>query len=267
MSDTTAVAATTTRKTIYVSSRKSQLAMVQTNEVIGMLQELYPEMDFVVGQEDTIGDQVLDRHLSELGTSTAAGVFTKSLEEALLARTASFAVHSLKDMPTALPPGLVLGAICKRESPEDAAIIHPKHKQNGILRLKDLPDEVLSVPVRCAVKRFCAASTQLSRSRRFAATSRPVWRSWMNAASTTRSSSLRVASVAADWVTVSTSSSPLTRSDTVLGKEVSASNVVVMTKRHWICSRRSKMNDRRSFAPLSEVCCTTLKGDAKSRWV
>uniref|UniRef100_K3W5I8 hydroxymethylbilane synthase n=1 Tax=Globisporangium ultimum (strain ATCC 200006 / CBS 805.95 / DAOM BR144) TaxID=431595 RepID=K3W5I8_GLOUD len=115
------------RRTIYVSSRKSQLAMVQTNEVIHML------------QEDTIGDQVLDRHLSELGTSTASGLFTKSLEEALIAGTASFAVHSLKDMPTTLPNGLVLGAICKRESPEDAAIIHPKHKQNGIKCLKDLP--------------------------------------------------------------------------------------------------------------------------------
>ncbi|KAF1323640.1 Porphobilinogen deaminase, partial [Globisporangium splendens] len=129
----------TPRRTIYVSSRKSQLAMVQTNEVIGMLQEIYPDIDFVVGQQDTVGDQVLDRHLSELGTSTASGLFTKSLEEALIAGTASFAVHSLKDMPTTLPNGLVLGAICKRESPEDAAIIHPKHKQNGIKCLKDLP--------------------------------------------------------------------------------------------------------------------------------
>ncbi|GAB9463236.1 hypothetical protein Gpo141_00000702 [Globisporangium polare] len=134
------MSATPARKTIYVSSRKSQLAMVQTNEVIATLQGVYPEVDFIVGQEDTVGDQVLDRHLSELGTSTASGLFTKSLEEALLSGAASFAVHSLKDMPTTLPPGLVLGAICKRESPEDAAIIHPKHKQNGILRLADLPE-------------------------------------------------------------------------------------------------------------------------------
>uniref|UniRef100_K3W5J0 hydroxymethylbilane synthase n=1 Tax=Globisporangium ultimum (strain ATCC 200006 / CBS 805.95 / DAOM BR144) TaxID=431595 RepID=K3W5J0_GLOUD len=137
--DTAVAAVPAPRKTVFVSSRKSQLAMVQTNEVIGMLQEIYPEIDFVVGQEDTVGDQVLDRHLSELGTSTASGLFTKSLEEALIAGTASFAVHSLKDMPTTLPNGLVLGAICKRESPEDAAIIHPKHKQNGIKCLKDLP--------------------------------------------------------------------------------------------------------------------------------
>lgn len=42
-------------------------------------------------------------------------------------------------MPTTLPAGLVLGGITKRESPEDAAIIHPKHKQNGVARLADLP--------------------------------------------------------------------------------------------------------------------------------
>ncbi|TMW68033.1 hypothetical protein Poli38472_007705 [Pythium oligandrum] len=130
----------TEKKTIYVSSRKSQLAMVQTNEVIAMLQQLNPDVEFIVGQQDTIGDQVLDRHLSELGTSTASGLFTKSLEEDLLAGKARFAVHSLKDMPTTLPPGLVLGAICKRESPEDAVIIHPKHKANGVLKLKDLPE-------------------------------------------------------------------------------------------------------------------------------
>jgi hydroxymethylbilane synthase len=104
---------------------------------------------------------VLDRHLSDLGTSTASGLFTKSLEvktkiiyikylcrilfnlfprkEQLLKGATSFAVHSLKDMPTELPEGLVLGAVCKRESPEDAVIIHPKHKNKVrvyILRLK-----------------------------------------------------------------------------------------------------------------------------------
>jgi hydroxymethylbilane synthase len=43
-------------------------------------QKLYPDVEFIVGQQDTIGDQVLDRHLSELGTQTASGLFTKSLE-------------------------------------------------------------------------------------------------------------------------------------------------------------------------------------------
>ncbi|TMW68032.1 hypothetical protein Poli38472_007704 [Pythium oligandrum] len=129
----------TTTKTIYVASRKSNLAMVQTEQVIGWLQELNPDVEFLIGQQDTIGDQVHDRHLSDLG-ATSPGVFSKSLEEALLNGSARVAVHCLKDMPTTLPPGLVLGAICKRESPEDAVIIHPKHKANGISKLNDLPE-------------------------------------------------------------------------------------------------------------------------------
>ncbi|GMF40091.1 unnamed protein product [Phytophthora fragariaefolia] len=128
------------KRPIFVSSRKSQLAMAQTNTVIAMLESRFPALRFVVGQQDTVGDQVLDRHLSELGSATASGLFTKSLEEALLQKTASFAVHSLKDMPTTLPDGLVLAAITQRESPEDAAVIHPKHKAKGLATLKQLPD-------------------------------------------------------------------------------------------------------------------------------
>ncbi|RLN06494.1 hypothetical protein BBJ28_00018793 [Nothophytophthora sp. Chile5] len=60
-----------TKRTVYLSSRKSQLAMAQTTTVIAMLKSHFPDIDFVVGQEDTVGDQVLDRHLSDLGTSTA----------------------------------------------------------------------------------------------------------------------------------------------------------------------------------------------------
>ncbi|CCI45727.1 unnamed protein product [Albugo candida] len=129
------------RKIIHVASRKSVLAMAQTNEVIEMLQKLHPDVDFVVGQTNTLGDQVQDRHLSDLGTSIDSGLFTKSLEESLINKTSDFAVHSLKDMPTTLPPGLVLATICKRASPEDAVIIHPKHKRKNISRLEELPEQ------------------------------------------------------------------------------------------------------------------------------
>ncbi|OQS04902.1 porphobilinogen deaminase [Thraustotheca clavata] len=127
-----------TTKTIYVSSRKSDLALYQTREVISMLKKLYPEIQFEIGLQDTIGDQVLDKHLTQLG---GTGVFTKSLETELLAHRSSFAVHSLKDMPTVLPEGLVLGAVCERESPEDAVIFHPKHRNNGIKTLEALPKD------------------------------------------------------------------------------------------------------------------------------
>ncbi|KAF0775202.1 hypothetical protein AaE_001097 [Aphanomyces astaci] len=127
----------TKKRVIYVSSRKSDLALYQTREVISMLQEHHPDIRFEIGLQDTFGDSVLDKHLTQLG---GVGVFTKSLEDELLAGRSSFAVHSLKDMPTQLPPGLVLGAICKRESPEDAVIIHPKHKAEGRLTLRQLPE-------------------------------------------------------------------------------------------------------------------------------
>ncbi|KDO30312.1 porphobilinogen deaminase [Saprolegnia parasitica CBS 223.65] len=127
-----------TTKTVYVSSRKSDLALYQTREVISMLQKHYPDVTFEIGLQDTIGDQVLDKHLTQVG---GTGLFTKSLEKELLAGRSSFAVHSLKDMPTVLPESLVLGAVCERESPEDAVIIHPKHKANGITTLEDLPKD------------------------------------------------------------------------------------------------------------------------------
>ncbi|OQR96795.1 porphobilinogen deaminase [Achlya hypogyna] len=125
-------------KTVYVSSRKSDLALYQTREVISMLQKAHPEITFEIGLQDTIGDQVLDKHLTQVG---GTGLFTKSLEKELLAGRSSFAVHSLKDMPTVLPDNLVLGAVCERESPEDAVIIHPKHKANDITTLDDLPKD------------------------------------------------------------------------------------------------------------------------------
>ena len=90
-------------------------------------------MEFVVGQTNTLGDRVQDQHLSDLGTSIDSGLFTKSLEESLLNKTSDFAVHSLKDMPTTLPSGLALAAISKRASPEDAVILHPKHKEKVLL--------------------------------------------------------------------------------------------------------------------------------------
>lgn len=104
-----------------------------------MLEKIYPKLKFDIGLSDTIGDQVLDKHLSELGTATESGLFTKSLEKELLTGRSHFAVHSLKDMPTCLPEGLVLGAICKRESPEDAVILHPKHRKTGCTALSGLP--------------------------------------------------------------------------------------------------------------------------------
>ncbi|MCL4134536.1 UNVERIFIED_CONTAM: hypothetical protein GTU68_000718 [Idotea baltica] len=80
----------------------------------------------------TIGDKILDVSLSKIGSKS---LFTKELELALENKHVDMVVHSLKDLPTTLPEGLVIGAVCSRENPCDAVIVHPKHKDST---LKDL---------------------------------------------------------------------------------------------------------------------------------
>jgi hydroxymethylbilane synthase len=77
----------------------------------------------------TQGDKILDVALAKIGDK---GLFTKELEEAILAGRIDFAVHSLKDLPTHLPPGLMLGAITKRENPADALVLHARHQGKTI---------------------------------------------------------------------------------------------------------------------------------------
>jgi len=79
----------------------------------------------------TTGDRVQDRRLLEIG---GKGLFTKEIEEALLDGRIDCAVHSLKDMPAALPPGLVIGAVPEREDPRDAFLSHKAS------RVGDLPE-------------------------------------------------------------------------------------------------------------------------------
>jgi hydroxymethylbilane synthase len=77
----------------------------------------WPGHRFQIVEIDTKGDQTVDRPLPEIG---GKGLFTEALEDALLAGEVDIAVHSLKDLPTDLPRGLALGAICQRDDPRDA---------------------------------------------------------------------------------------------------------------------------------------------------
>ena len=90
---------------IRVGTRSSALALAQTNLVVDLLHRAGYMVDIVTMQ--TRGDQVLDRSLNQIGSK---GVFTEELEQALLSDRVDLAVHSLKDLPTELPPGLVVGA-------------------------------------------------------------------------------------------------------------------------------------------------------------
>lgn len=110
----------TDRKVVVVGSRQSCLAMIQTNHVIDLLKVQYPDHEFEVRTMETIGDKNLDKALPEIGDK---GLFTQELESALLNKQVDFIVHSLKDLPTSLPPNCSIGAILEREDPADVLVL------------------------------------------------------------------------------------------------------------------------------------------------
>lgn len=116
-------------RTIRIGSRKSQLALVQTYWVQEQLQKLYPNREFEVCTMSTQGDKILDVALAKIGDK---GLFTKELEVAMLQQETDLAVHSLKDLPTNLPEGLVLGAVTERVNPADALVVHVQHQDKQI---------------------------------------------------------------------------------------------------------------------------------------
>jgi hydroxymethylbilane synthase len=111
---------------LTIASRGSQLALWQARWVAGQLAARGHETRIEIIK--TTGDKITDVPLAKVGTK---GLFTKEIEEALLDGRADLAVHSLKDLPTELPEGLVLAAIPEREDPRDAVVGK---------RLADLPD-------------------------------------------------------------------------------------------------------------------------------
>ncbi len=107
------------KKVFRIGTRSSQLALWQANWVGAQLKQQYPHATVELIEMSTLGDRMLSQPLSEIG---GKGLFTQELEEAMLRGTIDMAVHSLKDMPTDLPEGLVIGAITKRESPFDVLV-------------------------------------------------------------------------------------------------------------------------------------------------
>lgn len=108
-------------KTIKVGSRKSYLAQVQTEHVINCLRSVYGSTyKFEITFMETIGDKILEKPLPEIGDK---GLFTAELETALLHNQVDMIVHSLKDLPTTLPDGCIIGAILKREDATDAVVL------------------------------------------------------------------------------------------------------------------------------------------------
>ena len=106
------------KRPVLVGSRGSGLALRQTEEVLGGLRALHADVDFQVVTVKTGGDTASETPLADLGR----GVFVKEIERALLSGEIDMAVHSLKDMPTELPEGLVIGAVGERLDPRDVLV-------------------------------------------------------------------------------------------------------------------------------------------------
>jgi hydroxymethylbilane synthase len=104
---------------IIVGSRRSKLALTQTNWVIEQLKKLGAPFEFEVKEIVTKGDRILDVTLSKVG---GKGLFVKEIEQAMLDKEIDMAVHSMKDMPAVLPEGLVIGSIPFREDHRDVLI-------------------------------------------------------------------------------------------------------------------------------------------------
>ena len=112
---------------IIIGTRGSQLALWQANWVKAEIEKHHPGAEVEIKIISTKGDRVLDVSLPKLGEQ-GKGLFTKELEDAIFARRVDLAVHSLKDLPTELPAGLHIGAMCEREDARDALVARGRVK-------------------------------------------------------------------------------------------------------------------------------------------
>jgi hydroxymethylbilane synthase len=110
------------KTTIHIATRGSALALAQANMIAAQLRSAFPERHFELKIIKTTGDKLQKASMAQPDASLPKGLFTKELEVALLAGEADLAVHSLKDLPTDLPAGLILAATPKREDVRDVLI-------------------------------------------------------------------------------------------------------------------------------------------------
>jgi hydroxymethylbilane synthase len=107
------------KKTLFIATRQSPLAMWQANWVKNQLEKVHPTLNIHLLAMATQADRMPYVSLAEMG---GKGLFVKELEEALLSRRADIAVHCVKDMPMDLPAGLVMPVMCEREEPWDVMV-------------------------------------------------------------------------------------------------------------------------------------------------
>ncbi len=147
-------------KHIRIASRASKLALIQSNEVVRLLRQIHPDIECSIVKVSTKGDHNKADFLYKSGSM---GFFTTEVEKALLDGRADLAVHSYKDLPTALTGGLLIAAVPKRESPVDALVASQKidslddlpagatvgtSSLRRIAQLRRLRDDIECVPMR-----------------------------------------------------------------------------------------------------------------------
>jgi hydroxymethylbilane synthase len=106
-------------KKLIIATRGSKLALWQSEHIKAVIEEQNPGLEVELNVIVTTGDKIIDRPLASIG---GKGLFLKELEEAMLRGEAHIAVHSLKDVPTVMPEGLLLAAITEREDVRDALL-------------------------------------------------------------------------------------------------------------------------------------------------
>src|SRR3954447_7913499 len=107
------------KTTLRIGTRGSALALWQAEWVKARLEQVWSDLQVELVPIKTSGDRIQDVSLATMG---GKGLFVKEIEDALLSRAVDIAVHSVKDLPGDLPPGLTLSAIPEREDPRDVLI-------------------------------------------------------------------------------------------------------------------------------------------------
>ena len=114
---------------IIIGTRGSALALWQAQWVQSHLEKIFPDKSVQLQIIKTKGDKILDVPLAKIG---GKGLFVKEIETALLNKEIDLAVHSMKDMPSEIPAGLCLGAITKRENPQDVLVTRDGSNLNSM---------------------------------------------------------------------------------------------------------------------------------------
>lgn len=127
-------------KPIIIGTRGSALALAQANMIKDQCAAAMPEESFELKIIKTTGDKLQTASLANPDKSLPKGLFTKELEVALLDGTVDLAVHSLKDLPTDLPDGLILGGVTEREDVRDVLVY--RAEDGKVTEIAEIPAEV-----------------------------------------------------------------------------------------------------------------------------